>query len=172
LSRLALALPDDQGNSPTGTQSRDVVDGYVWSLLPTEQARAGAPGAVIHTGEDGFIAFAARDLILTEMRRQHGSLDQLDTLDRLHALAQEYGIVTPYSSMIVLVNVTQQNLLNRMEQLDDRYEREYEDLTDTTPSTQLPLSGVPEPEEWLLLGLAIALLLWYAYRQRYAQRYR
>jgi putative PEP-CTERM system integral membrane protein len=172
LSRLALALPDDQGNSPTGTQSRDVVDGYVWSLLPTEQARAGAPGAVIHTGEDGFIAFAARDLILTEMRRQHGSLDQLDTLDRLHALAQEYGIVTPYSSMIVLVNVTQQNLLNRMEQLGDRYEREYEDLTDTTPSTQLPLSGVPEPEEWLLLSLAIALLLWYAYRQRYAQRYR
>jgi hypothetical protein len=28
------------------------------------------------------------------------------------------------------------------------------------------VTGVPEPEEWLLLGLAAAMLLGYAYRRR------
>jgi hypothetical protein len=82
-------------------------------------------------------------------------------------LAQEYAIVTPYSSMIVLVTVEQQRILDHLVQGSDRFEREFEDLTDTTPSTPMPLSGVPEPHEWLLIGLAVVMLFWYASQRRF-----
>ena len=111
---------------------------------------------------------AARRLILAETQRQREALDQPETLDRLHALAQTYQLVSPYSSMIVLVTPSQQNLLEHLQQGADRYQREVESLADTTPSTPLPLTGVPEPQEWLLIGLAVAMLLWYAARQRLA----
>jgi hypothetical protein len=96
-------------------------------------------------------------VILAKMQRQRGKLDDPATLDQLHALAQEQSIVTPYSSMIVLVNDQQKNTLEHLTELDDRYQREVEALGETTPATQLPLSGVPEPEEWLLIGLALAM---------------
>jgi len=34
------------------------------------------------------------------------------------------------------------------------------------PRSPLPLSGVPEPHEWLLLGLAVALLIYLVYTKR------
>ena len=168
LQRLAISLagPD------SGEIASDVLDGYVWSRLPAADAQAAAPEAVLHSGEDAFMALAARRLILAEISRQRGTIDTLETLDWLHALAQQYGIVTPYSSMIVLVDQQQQELLENLEQLDDRYEREVEDLGDTAPATQTPLTGVPEPEEWLLLGLAALLLVWYTNRQRLAMQTR
>jgi hypothetical protein len=106
------------------------------------------------------------------MQREQGTINQLATLDQLHALAREYSIVTPYSSMIVLVNNRQQNLLDNIELQDDRFEREYEPIQNTVPATQMPLTGVPEPEEWLLIGLAVAMLLWYANQQRMASQRR
>jgi len=168
LRRLALNL--SATSSTQDSTMRDVLDGYVWSVMPSAQAEAEASEAVSHTDEDGFVALAARRVILAEMHRQRGTLSQLDTLDRLHALAQEYGIVTPYSSMIVLVNEVQQQILENLEENPDRFNREFEDLGNTTPSTQTPLTGVPEPEEWLLLSLAAALLLWYASQQRAARQ--
>ena len=87
-------------------------------------------------------------------------------LDAIHALAVENAIVTPYSSMIVLVDAQQQAMLDRLSNLDDRYAREVEALGETTPSTPLPFAGVPEPHEWLLLGLAAAMLIYMAYTRR------
>ncbi len=158
LARLAVALAE-------GAARRDVLDGYLWTVLPTVQADALAEGI---TPEEAFTAFGARQLILAEMQRQRGRLDKLSTLDRLHALAQEYGVVTPYSSMIVLVTTDQQQMLDYLAQGSQRFAREFETLGDTTPSTPLPLAGVPEPHEWLLLGLAVAMLLWYASKHRFS----
>ena len=143
-----------------------MLDGYIWQVLSAEQADALGLEPRVHSAGDGFQALAARQLILAEMRARRGDLSDLETLDGLHALAMEYGIVTPYSSMIVLVNRQQQNLLDKLSELDDRYAREYEALAETTPATGTPLTGVPEPHEWLLIGLALALLLWYVYRKR------
>jgi putative PEP-CTERM system integral membrane protein len=162
LQRLAQAL---HGSGSTD-ELRDVLDGYVWSVLPTAQAESASPTAIVHGGEDGFIALAARRFILAEMQRQRGAITQLETLDQLHALAQQYSIVTPYSSMIVLVNELQQNLLENLESGNDRYTREFEELKNTTPATSTPLTGVPEPGEWLLLGLAVAMLAWYSIQGR------
>jgi len=84
----------------------------------------------------------------------------LDTLDHLHDIAIENSIVTPYSSMIVLVNEQQERRLDELEEDDDRFMREYEQIGETEENT-LTVTGVPEPEEWLLLALAAAMLVWY-----------
>jgi hypothetical protein len=81
-------------------------------------------------------------------------------------MALNYEIVTPYSSMIVLVENSQKHLLNKLSDLDDRYQREVEALGDTTPNSPVPLAGVPEPHEWLLMALVAALLVYISYTKR------
>jgi putative PEP-CTERM system integral membrane protein len=160
LERLAVAK---QPSSNNGSVVSDLLDGYLWVSLPTQQAESQlTPGTTFqkHSLEDGFAALAVRRLVLAEMQRNRGTIDQLGTLDYLHSLATSVGIVTPYSSMIVLVEADQQQLLDKLSGLEDRYQREVESLGDTTPAIATPLAfaGVPEPQEWLLMGLAAAML--------------
>ena len=166
LSRLAVALQ-------AGPGAADLVDGYRWMVLPTREAQTELPDGAelqVHGSQDPFAALAARRVVLAEIQRQRGVIDQVSTLDDLHALAKQYEIVTPYSSMIVLVDVQQQRLLNRLTFREDRYQREVEDMGDTTPGSPVPLTGVPEPQEWLLLAIIAALLLYMGYQRREAQR--
>ena len=142
--------------------SVDMVDGYKWSVAQTETAVFPA-NVVQHAPTDPFAAFAARRIILAEMAANRGTLDNLETLDYLHQLAVETGIVTPYSSMIVLVNTRQEELLRELSEKDDRFDREFEEIGETTLSP-VPITGVPEPEEWLLIGLSVIMLLWYLRR--------
>jgi hypothetical protein len=143
------------------------VDGYLWTALPTEAVQAGEYAALpVDTSNQGFAALAARSLVLAEIQRNRGTIDQLETLDYLHALAQEYSIVSPYSSMLVLVNTQQQALLDRLLKEQDRFDREVEAIGETSPNSPVPLAGVPEPHEWLLLGLVAAMLLYVAYTKR------
>jgi putative PEP-CTERM system integral membrane protein len=164
LQRLAVDLERRSGSELKAAMVQDVLDGYVWTVLPSEQistiqpAADGMPQAI---DSPGFKAIAARRLILAEMQRYQRDIRELDTLDSIHNLAKEHNIVTPYSSMIVLVNFEQRQMLERLEQMDDRFEREYEGVGNTLPPVQGPLSGVPEPHEWLLLGLAAVFLLYY-----------
>ena len=168
LQRLAVSLA--RPASSTGSQPvSDLLDGFLWVTLPTNEASSTIPiglQVTSHDPNDGFAALAARRIILAEMQRLRGSLDQLENLDQLHALAVQYGIITPYSSMIVLVNTQQQALMEQLAQLDDRFNREVEAIGETKPATPLPLVGVPEPHEWLLLGIAVALLLYLGYTKR------
>jgi putative PEP-CTERM system integral membrane protein len=153
LDRLLIWLAGEQEEIST-----DVLDGYVWSSAPTEAAGQDED-AVPHAVDDAFAAFCARRLILDEMHRQRGTLGDLETLDALHAIAVKHGIVTPYSSMIVLVNERQEQRLDELEGREDRFEREA-DAQDV-----FAVTGVPEPEEWLLIALAVAMLAWYARRK-------
>jgi putative PEP-CTERM system integral membrane protein len=157
LTRLATALA--QSNSDGALP--DLIDGYTWLTLPTSQVE----GDVAAAADDGFAAFAARRLILAAMQRRQAELDQLETLDQLHAIAIEHSIVTPYSSMIVLVTQEQERRLDRLEAEGDRFQREVEEVGETNPD----LTGVPEPEEWLLLALVVGMLGWY-FRSRLRQR--
>jgi hypothetical protein len=104
------------------------------------------------------------------MQEQRGALDELDTLDYLHEIAVEQGIVTPYSSMIVLVNERQEELLDELEARGDRFQREYEQVGETAPQNPFAVTGVPEPEEWLLIAVAAGTLGWYAYTKRLVPR--
>ena len=106
--------------------------------------------------DDPLAAVAARRLILAEMYRGRANLGKLATLDQLHAIARKQGIVTPYSSMIVLVNAQQEKRLDTLEGAADRFEREAERVGTTVPT----ITAVPEPHEWLLLGLVGLYLVW------------
>jgi putative PEP-CTERM system integral membrane protein len=162
LARLAVHMQSSVGKENVVS---DLLDGYLWVSLPTQQVDSAVPSGTtlqIHNPQDGFAALAVRRLVLAEMQRHKGSIDQLETLDYLHNLATKVGIVTPYSSMIVLVNENQQLLLEELSGLEDRYQREVESLGNTTPAVASPLAfaGVPEPQEWLLMGLAAAMLVY------------
>jgi hypothetical protein len=80
-------------------------------------------------------------------------------LDAVHILAKRYNLVTPYSSMIVLVNDQQKQDLKDAEQGKDRFKRDGEDKQQLPPSK---VSATPEPAEWLLMAiLAVMLVLVY-----------
>ncbi len=100
------------------------------------------------------------------MQRQRANLRALSTLDQLHAIATNQSIVTPFSSMLVLVNPRQEELLKQLEARGDRFDREVEEVGETLPENNLSVTAVPEPHEWLLIGLAVAMLGWYAYEER------
>ncbi len=144
LQRLSVAL--------AGNANLDVYDGYVWEVSDTQTAT-----------QTDFAPIAARRLILADMQQNRASLDALDTLDALHEIAVEHSIVTPFSSMIVLINTQQQRRLDELENADDRFDREHEDVGETQAP---PVTGVPEPEEWVLIILSIGLLGWLIWQRK------
>ena len=160
--RLAVSL---EGAAHPGVSSRDIVDGYEWLALTADAAFPLDAEIITHGLDDPFAALAARRLILSEMYQQRGQIEKLETLDYLHSLAKEHGIVTPYSSMIVLVNNNQQSRLDKLEAQENRFEREVEEIGETVPSP-LEVTGVPEPHEWLLIILGMGVLGWYAWHKR------
>lgn len=155
LDEALIAIEREAGGQ---TASR-ALDGYVWTTT------AAAPGTTATA--DGFAALAARYVILTRTRLvQRGAASELDALHRL-AVAQ--GVVSPYSSMLVLVNDAQRQALERAEKAADRFDRQVESGKDplSTPGNPLAVSATPEPAEWLLVGVAL-LGLFYVSRRRWS----
>ena len=62
-------------------------------------------------------------------------------------------------------------MLDELEARRDRFEREYEEVGETMPESALMVTGVPEPEEWLLLMVAVGMLGWYVWRNRLVQKW-
>ncbi|AFZ06622.1 PEP-CTERM family integral membrane protein [Oscillatoria nigro-viridis PCC 7112] len=157
----------------SGKSTVSVVDGYVWSYAKTPQSEKTAKSAAVveskNTGNEGFKPIAARQLI-TALSKQKSS-NQLTQLDAMHAVAKNFKVVTPYSSMIVLVNDAQREQLKAAEAKSDRFEREVESGKEqlSKPNNPLNVSGVPEPEEWLLLAVGAIGLLVIFLRQRRAK---
>ncbi|MEG4341767.1 TIGR02921 family PEP-CTERM protein [Microcoleus sp. A003_D6] len=151
----------------SGKSVVNVVDGYVWSYAKTP--KAAAVPRITNDRNEGFKPIAARQLI-TALSKQKSS-NQLIQLDAMHSLAKTFKVVTPYSSMIVLVNDAQREQLKAAEAKSDRFDREVESGKEelTKPNNPLNVSGVPEPEEWLLLGVGAIGLLAIFLRQRRAK---
>jgi putative PEP-CTERM system integral membrane protein len=141
-----------------------VVDGYAWLM---EKQPQGASLQADTTSKNGFEPVAARQLVLCLSKEK--VKEQLVQLDTMHAIAKSSEIVTPYSSMIVLVNDRQREALKRAEQQSDRFNRKVESGNEqlTQPSNPLQVSGVPEPEEWMLMGMVAIALVFISRRQRH-----
>lgn len=164
LNRFAVALALKRGESVVNAPQDatiEYVDNYLWLTLPTTEAQSRFAETA---SDENFAPFAARRLILTNVQRERASLEQLNTLDELHALAKQYSVVSPYSSMIVLVNDAQQQRLDELEKQGDRFEREVEEVGQTT--SPFDVTAVPEPHEYLLLALGVILLVWYARKKK------
>jgi putative PEP-CTERM system integral membrane protein len=144
--------------TPTlGSSVVNVVDGYAWS-----SSKAGSDV----TDTNGFEQMAARQLVI-ELSKEIDTT-QLSKLDDIHTIAKTFDIVTPYSSMIVLVNDQQREALKRAEAQSDRFKREVESGQEqlSQPFNPFTVSAVPEPEEWMLMGMAAIALLFIARRKR------
>ncbi len=141
-----------------------VVDGYAWLM---EKQPQGASLQADATAKNGFEPVAARQLVLGLSKEK--VKEQLAQLDTMHAVAKSSEIVTPYSSMIVLVNDQQREALKKAEQQSDRFNRKVESGNEqlTQPSNPLQVSGVPEPEEWMLMGMVAIALVFISRRQRH-----
>ncbi len=152
----------------SGKSVISVVDGYAWSYAKkpkSEKTQKSAATELKNDKNQGFKPIAARQLIMALSKQK--TSNQLTQLDAMHSLAKTFNVVTPYSSMIVLVNDDQREQLKQAEAKTDRFEREVESGKEelTKPNNPLNVSGVPEPEEWLLLGFGAIGLLAILYRQ-------
>lgn len=122
----------------------DVVDGWRWTVRPIEPTTSPSYDAV-------FSKLAARRAVaVLDADRKAGSAVDLDVL---HAVAKEAGVVTAYSSMLVLVDEAQRKKLAEAEAREDRFDREVIDGVDDAPV----VTSVPEPEPWALLAVGAAL---------------
>ena len=135
-----------------------VVDGYSWAISTAD----------IKDKETGLEPLAARQLVSYLSKANKPNLSLAD-LDKIHRIAQENKIVTPYSSMIVLVNDRQRELLKQAEAKTDRFDREVESGIEQLgqPNNPFEVSGVPEPDLWILLGI-VAIALWLAFQKQKA----
>ncbi|MGD1857889.1 MAG: TIGR02921 family PEP-CTERM protein [Leptolyngbyaceae cyanobacterium] len=121
----------------------NVIDGYEWSVIASEGAEK----------PDEFAPIAARQAILQQSRT--ADMTQIENLDQVHAVAKRTQIVTPYSSMLVLVNDRQRELLRQAEAAADRFDREVEDGQDELTDPANPLNSVSVPEPGFILGMGV-----------------
>lgn len=154
-TRLAVSLAGE---------GSDIIDGFRWTVYPAGSQIDFPPSTITHSPTGPFAKIAARQLILAEMRANKGSITDVALLDGLHTIAVDQAIVTPFSSMIVLVNEFQEKRLDELENQEDRFEREVEAVGETAPGPTV--TGVPEPEEWLLIILAAGMLVWFLWNKR------
>ena len=145
-----------------------VVDGYSWQVVKSDSANANT--------NQGIEPITARQLVYYLSRQGNQQLS-LPELDNIHQVAKNYKIVTPYSSMIVLVNDQQREQLRLAESRDDRFNREvekgFEDLnTPFSPfegNANQEVSGVPEPDILILFAIVLLALAVVFYQQKKAK---
>ena len=150
----------------------DVSGGYSWQTLPTAAITAQNGQVQTLATDNPFAALAARRLILAEVQRNRGAIGDAAVLDQLHKIAIKQSIVSPYSSMIVLVNDVQRKALDELEKKGDRFERELETVGETNNGGQPIVTGVPEPHEWALIALATIMLIVYMRRRKLLRSFR
>jgi putative PEP-CTERM system integral membrane protein len=141
-----------------------VVDGYAWYLQPN------ISNIINNSQPQTFAPLAARQLVLG--MSQQMSQETLQWLDNIHAIAKKYHIVTPYSSMIVLVNEEQRQMLAEAEASTDRFNRTAETGKEALSKPFNPLNSptqtvaIPEPSHILGTGAIAILLLMTRQRRR------
>lgn len=135
----------------------------VEQTLPSSAPPKPAPPLPRLAADDPFRAVAARKLILAESADFDPAYPE--RIDAAHRVAKQQGIVTAYSSMLVLVDDRQRAALKQAEEEKDRFQRTVESGKETLTSPHdLLVSGVPEPEEWALLGLGLVGIALYLRR--------
>ncbi|OKH45761.1 exosortase [Calothrix sp. HK-06] len=144
--------------SALGNNVVSVIDGYAWFMEKLTTAST--------LVSNDFDSLAARQLILGLSRDKN--LEQLTELDAIHELAKRFKIVTPYSSMIVLVNDEQRRQLKEAEAQKDRFNREVESGKEnlTKPNNPLKNTSIPEPSSGAALLIAAIIVFVFTKKRR------
>ncbi len=143
-TKLTEIFQQVTAKSKLGKSVVSVADGYAWFM----EKKSG--GEII---EDSFAPLAAQQLVLGLSKKMN--LETLEELDAIHAIAKTYKIVTPYSSMIVLVNDEQREALKRAEAAADRFNRKVEDGKEQLTDPNNPLDPLSVPEPGIVLGMVV-----------------
>lgn len=101
---------------------------YIWKKDSTLQ----------NSSDTAFDDIAARVLINDEMQKSEE--DNVAYYDKIHAIAKRNGIVSPLSSIIVLVTEAQLKALEEAEKENDRFDREVETGKENTTATHNPFN--------------------------------
>lgn len=152
-TEISEVLQRQATKAALGSSVVSVVDGYAWFMekAPDNSQTVDAPQ---NSNTQGFEPQAARQMVLGLSKQMDGKIAQLDAI---HAIAKTYKIVTPYSSMIVLVNDEQRQALKIAEAQKDRFNRSVEDGKEQLLNNPFN-ARIPEPST--IIGLvAIALFL-------------
>ena len=109
----------------------------------------------------------AHKLILHAVER--GATKDEQELDQLQKIAVRSNIISPYSSMIVLVDDAQRKMLEDAAKEKDRFNRQVETGKEllTSPKAPFETTAVPEPEEWALIIAVFGFLLLHIHRKGY-----
>lgn len=149
---IAEVLPRIATKSALGDTVVSVVDDYAWSVQKLDTTSTNHPQP-----PTDILPLAARQLILGLSKQI--KLDNLKSLDAIHAIAKKYEIVSPYSSMLVLVNDEQRQLLKEAEAASDRFDRKVEDGKETLSKPNNPFkTSIPEASGGWILALGVAAI--------------
>jgi putative PEP-CTERM system integral membrane protein len=158
-TEISEVLQRQATKAALGSSVVSVVDGYAWFMEKAEENTQSAD-APQKSDTQGFAPLAARQMVLGLSKQLNGK--QIAQLDAIHAIAKTYKIVTPYSSMIVLVNDEQRKALKIAEAQKDRFNRKVEDGKEQ-PNNPLNVR-IPEPS--MIVGLVAIALILISRRQR------
>ncbi len=130
----------------------EISQDYIWQYRLVEKKE----NYLVGNNELGPII--AHQWINAGFNRQNAS--QTSVLDDLHQMAKQYSLVSPYSSMIVLVNERQEKELEALSKEADRFKRDTETGKKSLVKGNdlFQVSSVPEPEEWALIIVVLILL--------------
>lgn len=119
---------------------------------------------------DDLSAIIAHQWISTDFNRHNAS--QLDALDSLHFLAKNNSLVSPFSSMIVLINQRQKKALEKISVDKERFNRAIDSGAKSIVKGHdlFAISSVPEPEEWALIIVILFILSLAIIKRQQAQR--
>jgi hypothetical protein len=121
------------------------------------------------TATDPMAKIGTHRQIESQMRQSVTKLNTPVFLDSLNTQAQQAGIVSPFSSFIVLVTPEQKEQLRVALGADGRYRVNYdlgeEQLIQPQSGGLLGTSAVPEPHEWLLLFTGAGVLFFFGRRK-------
>lgn len=133
---------------------------YLWDFTV-------APTIMNENSKSSLVDPIAAKLLINYLASQPAE-PTLEALDAIHQLAKTYSVITPYSSMIVLVNDQQREQLRQAEQEKDRFERTVDSgVEELSRPTNLMVSAVPEPETWILIMVSLLLLYGLARRNQH-----
>ncbi|MBW4489830.1 MAG: TIGR02921 family PEP-CTERM protein [Trichocoleus desertorum ATA4-8-CV12] len=176
-SDIPAALQRQATQAALGPEVVTVADGYAWfveqpvaspvapptaspdtSPSESDQAKPSSnqPPRFTPKNSDAFAPLAARQLILALSKDMVNP--QLAQLDTVHAIAKQLKIVSPYSSMIVLVNDQQREALRQAELDKNRFDR--------VGDNNSPEDMASTPEPGVVIGIAAIALLLISRRQR------
>jgi putative PEP-CTERM system integral membrane protein len=141
--------------------------GYQWNYTPPA-AQDKSQKATLSPSQQGFEALVAGQQIARLIYEKKATT--LAGMDSIHKLAKTHQIVSPYSSMIVLVNQQQKDALKKESKRKDRFKRTVESgKTHISPPSSPLVTGTPEPHEWLLILMVLGGLA-YSHRKKQLMR--